>query len=161
MWSIRFAVFRFHEYCFLAYILTIIIESSFFILFSAKGTLLFMINSISCMKFSSTYSPIKIKAKRFRISYCNNIFFHDYNYLIKLLGTFSVILLCWWKDIVFVWFDFLIYWIVKPVIIIIYIDKKWINRIIFIIQLTFFIIWRSFILYYFLYWLRYVSRYSL
>ena len=49
-WFIRFAVFLVHEYRFNADILTI----SFFILFSAKDWLIFMMNSISCFKFSST-----------------------------------------------------------------------------------------------------------
>ena len=46
---------------------------------------------------------IKIKTKRFGISYHNNIFFHYYiffyfyNDLIKLFWMFLVILLCWYK----------------------------------------------------------------
>ena len=45
----------------------------------------------------------KIKTKSFKISYHNHIFsrcyifFYHYNYLIKLLDPFFVILLCWYK----------------------------------------------------------------
>ena len=55
MWFTCFAVFRIHEYCFHAYILTIIVQSQLFILFSTKNSLIFIINSISRFKFSSEY----------------------------------------------------------------------------------------------------------
>ena len=55
MWFIRFAVFCVHEYWFHAYILTIIVQSRFFFLFSATDSLLVIINSFSCFKFSSTF----------------------------------------------------------------------------------------------------------
>ena len=84
MWVIPFAVFRVHEYCFHAYILTIIVQS---ILFSGKDSLVFKINSVLCFKFSSTYfDQSKLKqTESFGISYYNQIFFHDYNDLIKFL----------------------------------------------------------------------------
>ena len=84
MWVIPFAVFRVHEYCFHAYILTIIVQS---ILFSGKDSLVFKINLVLCFKFSSTYfDQSKLKqTESFGISYYNQIFFHDYNDLIKLL----------------------------------------------------------------------------
>ena len=70
---------------------------SFFILLSAKDSLLFTINSISWFKFSSTsFDQSKLK-RSFGISYHNNIFFHGYNDLIRLLYTFLVIILCWYK----------------------------------------------------------------
>ena len=56
MWFIRFAAFCAHEYYFHAYIWTTVVQTLFFILFSAKDSLLFMINSILCFKFSSTSS---------------------------------------------------------------------------------------------------------
>ena len=39
----------------------------------------------------------KIKIRAFGKSYHNHIFFHYYNDFIKLLQSFLVILLCWWK----------------------------------------------------------------
>ena len=68
---------------------------SFFILFSAKYSLLFIINSILIL--INKFWSIQIKTKHFGISYYNHIFFHYSNDLIKLLHTFLVILLCWYK----------------------------------------------------------------
>ena len=83
---------------------TIIVKSRFFILFSAKDSVLFMINSISHFKFSSTsFRKSKLKKKKLWVSYHDHIFFHyytflhDYNDFIKLLKPFLVILLCWYK----------------------------------------------------------------
>ena len=62
--TLRFAVFHVHEFCFYACILTIIVQSRFVILFSAKDSLLFMINSISYIKLSSTsFGKSKLKQK--------------------------------------------------------------------------------------------------
>ena len=110
MWFIRFAVFCVHEYCFHAYILKNNCTASFFILFSAKYSLLFMINSISCFKYSSTtFGQSKLKQKVL-------------GSLIKIMFSSMIVMAwlncCkpfWWfyhadtKDIVFVSFDFLIY----------------------------------------------------
>ena len=47
--------------------------------------------------FINIFRPIKIKIKCFAISFCTHTFFHYYNELIKLLETFIVISLHWYK----------------------------------------------------------------
>ena len=94
MWLIYFAVFRVHVYCFYAYILTTNVQSRFLFYFQLKIHDKF--NSMFQILIK-TFWPFKIKTKAFRISYYDHVFFHDYNYLIKLLQTFLVILLCWYK----------------------------------------------------------------
>ena len=72
---------------------------SFFILFSAKDSFLFLKNLILCFIFSSTSSDqcTKVKIKSFEICYYHCIFFHYYNDLIDCCKLFGGILLCWYK----------------------------------------------------------------
>ena len=56
MWLICFADFCVQEYCFHEYY-----SFSFFVLLSAKDSLLIMINSISCFQFSSTSLELQNK----------------------------------------------------------------------------------------------------
>ena len=103
MLFIRFAVFRVHECCFQAYILTIIVQSHF--LFSSQLKIIAFHNKLNFkLQFLiNMFWEIEIKRKGFGISYHNhsffhhNIFFYDYNDFIKLLQIFLVIFLCWYK----------------------------------------------------------------
>ena len=69
----------------------------FFILFSAKLLLLLFINSVSFFKFSPTSSCQSKSKKKLGELFWQSYFFRYYNDLIKLLWTFLLILLCWYK----------------------------------------------------------------
>ena len=108
MWLIRFAVFRVYEYCLCLYFSNSC-SISFFVLFSAKDSLLFIINLISCFKLSSS-SLGQWKSKQNVLGSLITIILSS----MIILTWFNCCKLFYWfyyaetKDIVSVWFHFLI-----------------------------------------------------
>ena len=104
MWFIRFAVFFVHEYYFLAYILTVIVQLRVF-LFTCKYSLVFMINSIFCLKLSSTYFGHLTLKQKFLVYFITIIFSSK-----DLVLPYTVQRFCIadTKDIAFSWFHFFI-----------------------------------------------------
>ena len=100
-----FTVFRVHEYCFQAYIWTIVIQSCFPVYSQLKIHRFFSEIKSHASDSHQHLRTIKIKIKRLGISYHNHVFFHYYNYLncSKLFWSFYCVDT---KDTVFGWFHF-------------------------------------------------------
>ena len=88
---------RVHEYRFHAYSWTIIVQSPFYFILSQLFIAFYDKFSLMIQVLIKFFRLIKIKIKYFVVSYYNRIFLHYYNDLIKLLQTFLVVLICWYK----------------------------------------------------------------
>ena len=107
MWFIRFTVFFVHEYCFRAYILTIIVQLRVF-LFTCKYSLLFMINSILYLKLSSTYFGQSTLKQKILVSFITTIFSSKDLVLPYTIQIFCIVDIKDFSEKAFSWFHFFI-----------------------------------------------------
>ena len=122
MWFIRFSVLCVHEYCHHVYSLTITNQSLFS--FYSHLNIFFFYYKFNFMLqiLINIFWPIKIKIKSFRFCYENHVFLHYWlDWTFALDWTFLVILLGHTRDIIFVWFHFLVcmncFWLLFVLII--------------------------------------------
>ena len=100
VWSIGFIVFRVHEYRFHAYIWKMLFLSRFLLYAQLKVIMLYDRINFMLQTIANIFRQIKIKIFRLCCYYefvVSNVHPHYYNNLIRLLLSFLVILLCWYK----------------------------------------------------------------